>query len=122
MIKMPIILAGIEKMKVNILCPDCSVKAEKTEKFYICQNCGDLTTWTEQQFELEGGGQGLCECGFMVYEWSEKFQDLEPWYPRIYSEWTIISKRWYERLKGERNAVLRLKMFNEIPKDKLMLK
>jgi hypothetical protein len=51
----------------------------------------------------------------MLFEWSEKYDTLEPWYPREYIEWTEISKRWYEHLASEKNTVIRLRTFHEIP-------
>lgn len=88
------------------------------EKFFICEECGELSTLTEQLHDCEQGGNGLCSCLYTAFEWSDKFNDIEHWFPRMYPDWTRIKKKWYDRLKGEKNHVLRLRMFFVIPKDK----
>jgi hypothetical protein len=117
-----------EKIKkaINKPCPCCteSPKNEKyyiCPKYYICAGCGNLTTQTKISEEIDMSGLGMCDCEFMAWEWSEEFQNIEPWYPRVYNDWMEISKKWYDILLGEENAILRLRMFSAIPKSKRML-
>ena len=90
------------------------------ERYFICHECGELSTWTEQMRDCEHGGTGLCDCRFMSFEWDAKYNGLEPWYPREYLEWIEISKKWYDWLKGVSNHVLRVRWFLFIPKKERM--
>ena len=93
----------------------------KKERYFICPNCAQLTTWSDILSEIENSGSvGMCYCQFTNVFWSEKFDDLDVTTDRIFVEYVEISKKWYEYLKNERNDVLRLKAFQTIPKNKLM--
>ena len=95
-------------------------KRQKNEKYYICHECGNLSTESKNLEDCEQGGIGLCECRYMIFEWSKKYNDIEPIYLREYPGWTDINKKWYYCLLGEKNTVLRLQLFNIIPRKELM--
>ena len=86
-----------------------------SEKYFICEECGNLSTLSEQLEECESGGNGLCGCLFMEFEWNKETNDIDVWCPRVYPQWTKIKKKWYDKLKSESNHITRLKMFRCIP-------
>ena len=91
------------------------------EKFNICPTCGELKKESDILKEIEAmGGTGMCTCCFTRAVWSEKYNDLDVDTPREYTPYVKISKRWYDRLSMDKNDVLRLDTFNQIPKDKLI--
>ena len=89
------------------------------ETFYICENCGNLTTESEILDECSNGGTGLCDCRFGGYVWDEELDDLDYYYPKEYTEYTEINKKWYDLLNNQPNTVLRLQTFRQIPKERL---
>ena len=93
-----------------------------TERYFICLNCGELTTWTQIMAECSSGGMGMCDCDFCDLQWDTKYNGFEPVYFRIYNEYIEIPKIVYEGLLGEKNCVLRLKMYNTVPKEVLEVK
>ena len=91
------------------------------EKFYICRECGELTTESEISRDIEfSGGPGMCSCKFTEIYFNKEINDLDVLTNRSYTPWTEISGKWYEKLKGWKNDALRLKVFNVIPREKLM--
>jgi hypothetical protein len=89
------------------------------ERYFICPNCGELTTWNQILRECGSGGVGLCGCGFTHPFWSEGYDCIDIETPRIYHGYIEINKDLFDRLKSEKNDVLRLRAFNCVPKDKL---
>jgi len=87
-----------------------------SEKFFICESCGELTTQSEIDQELSFGGMGNCGCEYMEQQWDEKEDCFQPIYFRAYGNWTKIPERIYMELKKESNTVLRLRMFRTVPK------
>lgn len=58
----------------------------KREKYFMCPQCGELTTWTAILDECGSGGQGMCYCEYDN--------------GRVFIEYEEISKKEYEaRLK-----------------------
>lgn len=108
---------SLKEVKEIIGKPDEEDKME--EKYFICEHCGELITWSQILSECENGGQGLCGCDFTTPFWSEKYNCIDIDTLRIYYDYTEISKDLFNRLKSERNDVLRLRAFNCVPKDKL---
>jgi len=90
-------------------------------KYYICPHCGELATDKSRENDCSMGGVGLCMCKYMAFEWSKKYNNLEPWFPRVYPDYVEISRYWHTCLNNEKNAVCRLEMFYKIPDDKRML-
>jgi len=103
----------LDKKKGIIKCSG-SYKKRK-EKYYICPYCAELKTFTSILTDCESGGPGMCDCQFTTLFWNPEFQDLDVDTPRLYHEYTQISKEWYECLKREDNYVLRKDMFKQIP-------
>ncbi len=85
-------------------------------KYFICEQCGELTTSDQISNELSHGGSGYCYCQYMQLQWDLGYQDFEPVYLRHYSEWTEISDLIYSKLLKVSNTVKRLWMFRSIPK------
>ena len=96
------------------------LKNYKKPCFYICSNCGELTTWKDILDVCSNGGQGMCMCDWGSKEWDDELGDFDYVTNRIYNEYTEIHYKWYDLLSSETNEVLRLRMFNQIPKDKLL--
>lgn len=92
------------------------------ERYFICSNCGELTTWSAILEECSNGGMGMCYCRFCSMQWDTKWNKFEPVYLRIFEEYTEIPKKVYEGLMGEKNTVLRLEMYHTIPKEILKVK
>ena len=91
------------------------------EHFYICHECGELATESGILEEIGNcGGPGLCSCLFSEMYYNEEINDLDVKTNRIFTQWTEISKKWYEDLKGWENHVVRLRVFRGIPKNKLL--
>jgi hypothetical protein len=90
------------------------------EKYYICPSCGELTTKTQIEREMEYGGMGLCWCEYCDYQWDTTSQSFEPIYFKNYPEYVRISEYLYHELNKQKNTVLRLREFNTIPKGDLL--
>ena len=88
---------------------------KKKEKYFICPYCADLTTWTKILLEAESGGPGFCDCQYTTLFWSPELQDLDVDTPKLYHEYTEISKSWYDCLNDIHNDVLRRDAFKQIP-------
>jgi len=95
-------------------------KEENKQKYFICPNCADLTTWFQILKECGVGGQGMCMCGWGHHFWNDKYQEMDYETDRLYVQYIEISKHWFKILKGEKNNIIRLRVFNQIPKDKRM--
>jgi len=93
--------------------------AKEKERYFICENCGELTTWSEILKDCGSGGMGLCYCKFTEPFWSEEYGCIDTDTLRLFTDYTEISKDLYERLKFEKNDVLRLKAFRCVPRNKL---
>lgn len=87
----------------------------ETESYYICPNCGELTTETDRLEECGSGGNGYCGCEFTISRWSEEYETLDAECQRYYSDYIPISKDLFEELNNEKNTKLRLDEFNTIP-------
>ncbi len=90
------------------------------EKYYICTDCATLATQTEINEQLEGGGQGFCDCNYAHHLWDSNIKNFDVWFPREYIDYTEISKGIYESLKEEENNIKRIQMFETIPINELM--
>lgn len=106
---------------INMMIIDVPNYFEEKEKYYICTNCGELTTETEIMCSAEGGGMGLCWCEYCDMQWDEKYDSFQPVYFRYYREYIEIPKKVYDGLKGEKNTIIRLSMFQTVP-DKVLKK
>jgi len=85
-------------------------------KYYICPECGDMTTDEAINESCEAFGMGgMCDCRYIVQEWDEEYDGFEPVYMREYIMWVEIPERIHNMLKGENNTVLRLRNYKEIP-------
>lgn len=93
---------------------------EKEETYYICIHCGELKTQSQLLEECGNGGNGYCSCDFTQPFWSEEYGCIDIDTPREYNEYTKISEDLFNRLKSERNEVLRLREFNCVPNNKLL--
>ena len=96
------------------------LKNYKKPRYFICSSCGEITTWKEILDECANGGIGMCMCEWVEWMWDDEEEDFDYITNRIYKEYTEISYRWYEFLKIDLNEALRLRKFNQIPKDKLL--
>ena len=96
--------------------PNKPTKSKKTKQiYYICPNCGSLTTEKKLLDEGEWGGNGMCDCEFTRFYWAPEYGDLDVDTPRIYHEYVQLSKKWFDFLKDVDNDVLRVNTFNQIP-------
>lgn len=96
------------------------LKNYQRPRYFICPECAELTTWKQILDDCSCGGQGMCMCKWGEQLWDEEEDDFDFVTNRIYVGYIEISKRFYLRLKKEKNEILRLNMFNQIPKDKLL--
>lgn len=96
------------------------IDALKGEKYFICEKCAVLTTWSEILNDCSNGGNGMCYCEFTTPFWNKEINCIDVDTPRILNEYTEISRDLYDRLKNENNDILRLNAFNCIPRDKLI--
>jgi hypothetical protein len=88
-------------------------------KYYICEQCGELTTSDQIEDECSNGGSGNCSCQYMQYIWDSKQQGFEPIYFKEYPEWTEIPGMIFSDLLKELNTMKRLWMLASIPKEEL---
>lgn len=96
------------------------VTLKTNEKFYICPECGELTTQSRILEEIESqGGPGLCTCMFIEIVYNRELDDLDPYTARRYPQYIEISQKWYDALKHQNNHAKRLKVFRTIPKERL---
>jgi len=112
-----------EQLNICVECiNNCKKKVGKSieeEKYYICENCGYLTTQTEILQEVEQlGGTGMCCCEFTNWFWNDEHECLDVETTREFKDYTEINRPVYYLLKEENNEVLRLKKFSQIPKKK----
>jgi phage terminase large subunit GpA-like protein len=70
------------------------------EKYYICPHCFSLTTYSQISKECEEGGNGLCDCDYVTYEWSETYKSFEPVYWRKYHEYEEVTREVWKALEG----------------------
>lgn len=85
-------------------------------KFYICPDCGELTTSDRLLESVELGGLDSCYCNYMKLQWSVEYQDFEPVYFRAFSDWREIPEKVYKDLEKQSNTVLRLEMLRTVPR------
>jgi len=78
------------------------VKEKVSEKYYICPNCGDLTTQTKILEEISGGSCGMCYCEFNR--------------GRILNKYKRVNKQLWKELKKLKTNKLRLKRYNKFRK------
>jgi len=109
------------KMEEEVDEDETLLKNYKKPRFFICSSCGKLTTWEEILNECSNGGQGMCMCEWGYPVWDDKLKDFDYITNRVYKEYIEISYKWYSFLKIELNEVLRLRLFKQIPKDKLLM-
>ena len=89
-------------------------------KYYICEDCGDVTTEQELYKEIsECGSNGMCYCRFTEEVWAESNDGCDCICDRIFMPYTQISKDQYEWLKSQPNEAIRLRMFKTI--DRMLL-
>lgn len=74
------------------------VKKKTSEKYYLCLNCGDLSTQTRILEEVSGGSCGMCYCEFNR--------------GRILNKYKRINKQLWGKLKKLKSNRLRLKEYN----------
>jgi hypothetical protein len=90
-------------------------------KYFVCLNCGELTTSEKIDNELSNGGMGYCDCEYMQYQWDSKSQCFEPIYFRIYRDWTEIPEKVYVGLQMVKNTVERLGMLSTVSKQDMVI-
>ena len=73
------------------------LKKSTKEKYYICPNCGELSTFSEQLEACSNGGMPYCYCEFDN--------------GRIFIEYKRISKALWEKLKVLKTNKLRLSKY-----------
>lgn len=56
-----------------------------TEENFICPQCKSMVTQKDINHDLNNGGQGMCDCEFMVTG-----EDGDVWFPRIYHPYITI--------------------------------
>ena len=88
-------------------------------EYYICPDCGELTTSDRLSEDIAVGGLALCYCNYMKLQWSNKYQDFEPVYFREFVDWQEIPEKVYRGLEKQSNAVLRLEMLRTVPRREL---
>ena len=87
-------------------------------KYYICSNCGGLTTEIDILESIECGVQGdLCDCEYMTYFYDYDTKDFDVYYPRIYFGYTRVEKKLWDLLFGIKNDVIRLKTWERLKDD-----
>jgi hypothetical protein len=64
----------------------------------------------------------MCYCQYSKQEWDEKYNDFEPIFYREFVEFIPIPKKIWQRLLSESNHIIRLDMFNSIPKKYFKIK
>lgn len=82
-------------------------------KYYICPNCGELTTEKEILEDISCGGSDMCTCKYTKYYWNEEDKEFDVDYPRIYSPYKEININLYSFLKDIYNDVIRLNYYQE---------
>ena len=92
-----------------------------TEKYYICEKCGELNTETKILDEIGSGGTGYCWCKYCSYEWDEKYQEFEPVYAKIFVGFTRIPKKIFDSI-GKLSKDKRAYAFSTVPKKRLRVK
>ncbi len=88
-------------------------------KYYICEECGELTTEKELINDCSDGGQGMCYCRFLYRYWDRDIDLDDVLTDRIFIPYTEIRKEHYDWLSSEYNDVTRLRMFKTI--DRMLL-
>ncbi len=96
------------------------MKDKTIPTYYICEDCGELTTEDRLLEECSTGGSGMCYCRFLYKFWDEDLNGPDCETDKILMAYTKIKKKIYNWLLSEDNTVIRLRMFNTIPK-KLLL-
>jgi len=91
-------------------------KINKNNAYYICEECGDLTTEGHLLEEISIGGRGLCMCRFFYRFWNGEIDcpDIET--DKILLPYTQIGEKHYQWLLSEDNTIKRLRMFSTINK------
>ena len=69
------------------------------ESYYVCPNCGELSTFSQQVEDCSRGGMPYCYCEFL----GER--------GRIFVGYKRINKKLWEELKALGSDKLRLKMY-----------
>jgi len=85
------------------------------ESFYICDNCGRLTTQTERLKECSSGGNGECSCLYFHYEIKRVCGDwtLDCENDRVIKPYCEIPEEIYNILKDINNDVERVRLFKD---------
>jgi len=78
------------------------------ESYYICPNCGELSTLTKQLDACSGGGMPYCYCKFMP--------------ERIFVEYKKINQKLWGQLNTIKIDRLRLKKYLEYRLNSIKLK
>ena len=90
------------------------------ERYFICKECGELTTYSKILESCSNGGEGSCYCNYLIHQWDITTKTFESVYFREFNEYTEIPERVYNGLVKEPNTVLRLRMLgtyeNSTPK------
>ena len=58
----------------------------KPTRLYRCPTCAGVLTEREFEEQMESGGSGYCDCGFMAYD-----DEGEVYFPRLYYEYDVYS-------------------------------
>ncbi len=75
------------------------MKRPTKEKYYICPNCGELSTFSEQLDACSKGGMPYCYCEFEN--------------GRIFIQYKRIKKKLWEELKALKTDKLRLESYKD---------
>lgn len=89
-------------------------KLEKFEKYYICPECGDLTTETKILEECSNGGMDMCYCKFSVPYWNDELECFDVVFPREYVRYEETGFEFYDFLK-DKDTASRLRYFELVP-------
>jgi hypothetical protein len=81
------------------------------ESFYICPECGALTTRSQIDSDRENGGDGRCSCRYTDLLWNHKKKTFECVHTGLMIDWTEIPWTIYERLSDVPRGALRLRSF-----------
>ena len=84
------------------------------EQYFICKNCGNLTTYSEMIEACGNGGSADCYCDYMIHQWDDVTGTFEPVYFREFNSYTEIPERVYNGLIKEPNTLLRLRMLGTV--------
>lgn len=81
------------------------------ESYFICPECGALSTRTQIEAERENGGDGRCSCRYSDLSWNPKKNMFVFTHVGLMVDWTEIPWEVYDKLLQVPSVVIRLRAF-----------